>query len=59
MRLTAAAEGHTHTHTHAEKETGPVPTDGRQKLWQKGGIRNQQGMWCDENVRAKAAGSIL
>lgn len=48
-----------HTQTQPEKETDPGSTDGRQKLWQKAGIKTQQGMWCDENVRPKPAGDIL
>lgn len=43
----------------AQEEMCPVPTDGQQKLWQKGGIKKQQGMRCDENVRLKPAGYVL
>ncbi|TNN45401.1 hypothetical protein EYF80_044388 [Liparis tanakae] len=35
-----------------------VPTDGQQKLRQKDGIKNQQGMQCDENVGPKPAGHV-
>lgn len=36
-----------------------VPSDGQQKLWQKGGIKKPQGMQCDENVRPSPAGRVL
>lgn len=47
------------THKYGGKETSPACTDGRQKPGQKAGIKKQQGMQCDENVRPKPAGSLL